>query len=71
MGTSNLAPRGSSTKNSRKPKPVIRLEPRRVELVGSTYQPSKADHATANVARGGRPQTNGTGRDSPHRQAPA
>ena len=30
-------------KNSRKPKPVTRLEPRRVELVRSTYQPSKAE----------------------------
>ena len=30
-------------KNSRKPKPVTRLEPRRVELVPSTYQPSKAE----------------------------
>ena len=30
-------------KNSRNPKPVTRLEPRRVELVRSTYQPSKAE----------------------------
>ena len=30
-------------KNSKKPKPVIRLEPHRVELVRPTYQPSKAE----------------------------
>ena len=30
-------------KDARKPKPVTRLEPRRVELVRSTYQPSKAE----------------------------
>ena len=30
-------------KNSKRPKPVTRLEPRRVELVRSTYQPSKAE----------------------------
>ncbi len=30
-------------KDSTKPKPVTRLEPRRVELVRSTYQPSKAE----------------------------
>ena len=30
-------------KDARKPKPVTRLEPRRVELVHSTYQPSKAE----------------------------
>ena len=43
MGARNAAPGGSSMKNSRKPKPVTRLEPRRVELVRSTYQPSKAE----------------------------
>ena len=30
-------------KDSNKPKPVTRLEPRRVELVRSTYEPSKAE----------------------------
>ena len=30
-------------KNSKKPKPVTRLEPHRVELVRPTYQPSKAE----------------------------
>lgn len=29
-------------KDGRQPKPVTRLEPRRVELVCSTYQPTKA-----------------------------
>ena len=29
--------------DSKKPKPGTRLEPRRVELVRSTYQPSKAE----------------------------
>ena len=32
-------------KNSKKPKPVARLETRRVELVRSIYQPSTADLA--------------------------
>ena len=43
MDTSNAAPRGSSINDASKPKPVARLEPRRVELVRSTYQPSKAE----------------------------
>ena len=30
-------------KHSKKPMPVTRLKPRRVELVRSTYQPSKAE----------------------------
>ena len=30
-------------KNSKKPKPVTRLKPHRVELVRPTYQPSKAE----------------------------
>jgi len=30
-------------KDSKRPKPMIRLEPRRVELVRSTYQPSQAE----------------------------
>ena len=30
-------------KDARKPKPVTRLKPRRVELVRPTYQPSKAE----------------------------
>ena len=30
-------------KDARKPKLVTRIEPRRVELVRPTYQPSKAD----------------------------
>ena len=30
-------------KDSKKPKPVTRLEPHRVELVRPTYQPSKAE----------------------------
>ena len=30
-------------KDARKPRPVTRLEPCRVELVRSTYQPSKAE----------------------------
>lgn len=30
-------------KDARKPKPVTRIEPRRVELVRPTYQPSKAE----------------------------
>ena len=54
-------------KATKKPRPVTRLQPRRVELVRPTYQPSKAELEesitlpAADVAGGGRPQTHGAG----------
>ena len=35
--------KSSSMKDAKKSKPVTRLQPRRVELVRPTYQPSKAE----------------------------
>ena len=43
MGTSNTVPEGFSMKGTKKSKPGTRLQPRRVELVRPTYQPSKAE----------------------------
>ena len=43
FGTTNAAPRGSSIKDAKKPKPGTRLKPRRVELVRPIYQPSVAE----------------------------
>lgn len=43
LGTINVASGGSSMKDARKPKPVTRPEPHRVEVVRPTCQPSRAE----------------------------